>query len=80
MMKCPKQPALACPFDAMGVSTCPMVAFSGFYGSHEPPSSGDVCDILPPHRHGHLNGQQSGYMLHYRSVDCRPGGRRGNAE
>ena len=36
-----------------------MVAFSGFYESHEPPPSG----ISPPHRDGHRNGQQSGYMF-----------------
>ena len=57
-----------------------MVAFSGFNESHEPPPSGDVCSIVPPHRHGHQNGQQSGYMLHRRNVCCRPGGRRGNTE
>ena len=57
-----------------------MVAFSGFYESHEPPPSGDVRGIVPPHRDGHRNGQQSGHMLHYRCVDCLPGGRRGNTE
>ena len=57
-----------------------MAAFSGFYESHKPPPSGDVRGIVPPHRHGHRNGQQSGYMLHRRFVCCRPGGRRGNTE
>ena len=50
-----------------------MVMFSGFYESHEPPPLGDACGIVPPHRDGHRNGQQSGYMFHYRCVDCRPG-------
>ena len=57
-----------------------MVAFSGFYESHEPPPSGDVCGILPPHRDHHQNGHQSGYILHYCCVDCRPGGRQGDTE
>jgi len=58
-----------------------MVAFSGFCESHEPPPSGDVSGIVPPHRHhGHRNGQQSGYMLHRRFVCCCPGGHRGNTE
>ena len=34
----------------------------------------------PTHRDDHRNGHQSGYILHYRCVDCRPGGRRGNLE
>ena len=40
-----------------------MVAFSGFYESHEPPPSGDTWGIAPPHRDDHQNGQQSGYMF-----------------
>jgi hypothetical protein len=40
-----------------------MVAFSGFYESHEPPPSGDARGIVLPHRHGHQNGQQRGGML-----------------
>ena len=36
--------------------------------------------IVPPHRYGHQNGQQSGYMLHHRCVGCRPGGLRGDTE
>jgi hypothetical protein len=40
-----------------------MVAFSGFYESNEPPPSGDARGIAPPHRDGHRNGQQSGYMF-----------------
>jgi hypothetical protein len=51
-----------------------------FYESHEPPPSVDVRLIVPPHRHGHRYGQQSGYMLHRRFVCCCPGGRRGNTE
>jgi hypothetical protein len=35
---------------------------------------------LPPHRDHHRNGHQSGYILHYRCVDCRPGGRRVDTE
>ena len=40
-----------------------MVAFSGFDESHEPPPSGDVRGIVPPHCNGNQNGQQSMYML-----------------
>ena len=79
-MKCPKQPNLACPFCNIGASARPMVAFSGFYESHEPPPSVDVRGIVPPHRHGHRNGQQSWYMLHRRFICCHPGGRRGYTE
>ena len=57
-----------------------MVAFSGFYESHEPPPSGDACGIVPAHCDGHRNSQQSGFILHRRTVCCRPGGRRGNTE
>jgi len=39
-----------------------MVVFSDFYESHEPPSSGDACSIVPTHRDGYQNGQQSGYI------------------
>jgi len=52
-MKCPKQPALACPIDAIGASACPMVAFSGFFESPGPHPLGDVRGIVPPHRDGH---------------------------
>ena len=61
-------------------SARPMVAFSGFYESHEPPLSGDARGIVLPHCDGHRNSQQSGYILHNRCVDCRPGGRRGDTE
>ena len=64
----------------IGASAHPMVAFSGFYESHEPPPSGDVHVIVPPHHDGHRNGQQSGYILHSLCVDRRPGSRRGNTE
>ena len=57
-----------------------MAAFSGFYESHELPPSSDVRGIVPPHRNGHQNGQQRGYILHRRFVDYRHGGRRGNTE
>ena len=57
-----------------------MVVFSGFNESHEPPTLGDARSIVPPHRHGHRNGQQSGYMLHRRFVCCCPGGLRGNTD
>ena len=62
-MKSKKQPALACPIDAIGASARPMVAFSGFCESREPPPLGNALGIVPSHRHGHQNGQQSGYML-----------------
>ena len=64
----------------IGVSARPMAAFSGFYESHEPPPLGDALGIVLPHRDGHQNGQQSGYILHLRFVCCRPGGRRGDME
>ena len=79
-MKCPKQPDLACPFCNIGASARPMVAFIGFYESHEPPPSGDERGIVPPYRHGHRNGQQSGYTFHRCFFCCRSGGRRGNTE
>jgi len=57
-----------------------MAAFSSFYESHEPPPSGDARGIVPVHRDGHRNSQQSGFILHCLTVCCRPGGRRGNTE
>ena len=57
-----------------------MAVFSGLYESPGPPPSGDARGIVPPHRDHHRNGHQSGYILHYRCVDCRPGGRRGDTE
>jgi len=57
-----------------------MVVFSGFYESHGPPPSGDVRGIVPPHCHGHRNGQQSGYMLYHYFVCCCPDSHRGNTE
>ena len=65
---------------AIGVSARPLMAFSGFYESHKPPPSVDARGIVPPHCDDHRNGQQSGYMLHHRWVDCRPGGRLGDTE
>jgi hypothetical protein len=60
-MRCPKQPALACPIGNIGASARPMVAFSGFYESHKPPPAGDAHGIVLPHLHGHGNdGQQRG--------------------
>ena len=64
----------------IGVSARPMAAFSGFNESHEPPPLGHVRGIVPPHRDGHRNSQQSGYMFHFCCVDCCPGGRRGDTE
>ena len=57
-----------------------MVVFSGLYESPGPPPSGNACGIVPPHCDDHRNGHQSGYILHYRCVDCRPGGRRVDTE
>jgi hypothetical protein len=57
-----------------------MTAFSGFYESHEPLPSGDAHGIVPKHRHGQRNGQQSGHILHLCFVCCRPSGRCGNTE
>ena len=64
----------------IGASACLMVVFSVLCESHEPPPSGDVCGIVPPHCDGHQNGQQCGYMMHHRFVDYCPGGRLGNTE
>ena len=61
-------------------SARPMAAFSGFYESHELPSSGDAPGIVPSHRNVHRNGQQSGHMMYLCFVCCCPGGRRGNTE
>jgi len=58
----------------------PMAAFSGFYESHKPPPSGNARGIVLAHCNGHRNSQQSGFILHRRTVCCRPGGRRGNTE
>jgi len=79
-MKSKKQPALACPIDAIGASAHPMAAFSGFHESPRPPPSVDVCGIVPPHCNDHQNGHQSGYILHRHFVCCRPGGCRGDTE
>ena len=57
-----------------------MVAFSGFYESHEPPPLVDVRGIVLPHRDGHRNGQQRWYIVHHRFVDCRHGSRRGDTD
>ena len=66
--------------DNIRASARPMVAFSCFYESHEPSPSGDLRGIVPPHCNDHRNGQQSGYLLYYHCVDCRPGGCRGDTE
>jgi hypothetical protein len=82
-MKSKKQPALACHFDNIGASARPipiMVAFSGFYESHDPLPSSYARGIVPPHRDGHRNGHQSGYMLHRCFICCHPGGRWGDTE
>jgi len=57
-----------------------MAVFSGLYEIPGPPPLGDVRIIVLPHRDHHRNGHQSGYILYYRCVDCRPGGRRGDTE
>jgi hypothetical protein len=57
-----------------------MAAFSGFYESHGPTPSSYVCGIVPAHRHGHRNCQQSGHILHRCFVFCRHDGRWGNTE
>ena len=64
----------------IGVSACPMLKYSVFYESHEPPPSGNASSILPPHCDGYQNGQQSWYILHCHCVDYCPGGRRGDTE
>jgi hypothetical protein len=46
-MKSKKQPVFACPCDNIEASAHPMVVFSGFYESHEPPPSGDARGIVP---------------------------------
>ncbi len=79
-MKSKKQPALACPIDAIGASACPMAVFSGFYESPGSPQSGDGHGIVPRHCDDHRNGHQSGYIIHRCFVCCRPGGRRGDTE
>ena len=57
-----------------------MVVFSGFYESHEPPPLGDARGIVPAHRDGHQNGQQSGHIFHLCFFCCRSGGRRGDTD
>jgi len=52
----------------------------GFYESHGPPPVGNARGIVPTHRHGHQNGQQSEYVLHNCVDDCCPGGRQGDVE
>ena len=56
------------------------VAFRGFYEYHEPPPSSNACGIVPAHRNGHQNCQQSGHILYLHFVCCRPGSRQGDAE
>ena len=56
-----------------------MVAFSGFYESHEPPPSVDARYSTAASRWPSKR-QQSGYIMHHCWVDCRPGGRLGITE
>ena len=56
-----------------------MAVFSGLYESPEPPPSGDVRSIVPPHRDDHQNGHQRGYIIH-RCFVCCPGSRQGDTE
>ena len=79
-MKSKKQPTLVCLIDAIGASAHPMVVFSCFYESPQPPPSGDVCGIVPLNWDDHQNGHQSGYIIHCCFVWCHPGGRRGDTE
>jgi hypothetical protein len=64
----------------MLLSARPMVVISGFYESHEPPPLDDAHSIVPAHRDGYQNGQQSGHNLHLCFVCCRPGNCRGDTE
>ena len=80
LLKDGKFMTLRCPFYNIRASACPIAAVSGFYESHGSTSSGDVRGIVPAHRHGHRNGQQSGHILHRRFVFCLPGCRRGDTE
>ncbi len=57
-----------------------MAMFSGFYERHGPTPLGDARSIVPTHRHGHQNGQQSGQILHRCIVFCRPGSHQDNTE
>ena len=59
-------------WSAIGGTTRPMGAFSGFYESHGSPLSGNVRGIVPAHCHGHRNGQQSGHILHLFLFLTRP--------
>ena len=54
--------ALRCPFYKIRMSAHPMAVFSGFYESHGLTPSGDARSIVPAHRNGHQNGQQSGHI------------------
>jgi hypothetical protein len=57
-----------------------MVVSSVFYQSPGPPPLGDARGIVPAHRCGHQNGQQSWPIFYRRFICCCPGGRWGNAE
>jgi hypothetical protein len=54
-----------------------MVAFIGFYESHEPPPSGDANRRIATAIE--MTSKEGGHFAH-RCVDCRPGGRRGDTE
>ena len=71
---------LACLIDAIRAGAHPVVAFSGFCESHEPPPLGDALSTVPTHHDGHRNGQQSGHILHQCFVDGHPGGCPGDTE
>jgi hypothetical protein len=70
-----KQPALVYPFDNIGASSRPMVALSGFYESHRPPTSGDARGIFRRIAMAIETASKVG-----RFVDCHPGGHQGNTE
>jgi hypothetical protein len=58
-MKKLKKPVYECLIATIGHNTCPMAASSGFFQSPGPPSLGNARGIVPAHRCGHQNGQQS---------------------
>ncbi len=72
--------AYAWPIACIGRNSCPMVASSGFYQSPGPPLLGDACGIVPAHRRGHQNGQESWSIFCCCFVCCCPGGCWGDME
>ncbi len=58
-----RKPAYACPMASIGRNTRPMAASSGFYQSPGPPPLDNARGMVPAHRRGHQNGQQSWSMF-----------------